>query len=72
MIMNKNNGAFEIAGDRNAQSKQLKLRFAHLTISDLKFETGKEEELLGRFESKLNEWHNEMISIISKNQQEKV
>lgn len=64
--------AFTISGTLAAESRLPQSKFAQLTHSDLKFESGKEKELLGRFESKLNEWHKEMIHIINKNNEEKV
>jgi hypothetical protein len=39
---------FKISGNWSAQSKQLKEKYPQLTDSDLKFEPGKEEELLTR------------------------
>lgn len=59
---------FKITGDWNAQSKQLKEKFTQLTDADLKFETGKEHELLGRMESRLNKNRDEVIGIIKKEQ----
>jgi alanine racemase len=69
--MTKNNDTCKINENRNAQSEQLKSRFSHLSNADLKFETGMENELLGRFESKLYEWHNEMIIITNRNKEVK-
>lgn len=37
---------FKIIGDWNEQSKELKEKFSQLTDSDLKFEPGKENELI--------------------------
>lgn len=68
----KNNEAFKITGNWDAQSKRLKEKFPQLTDSDLKFETGKETELLGRMESRLNKKSDEVMNIIKKNQTEKV
>lgn len=64
----KSTDAFKITGNWDAQSKQLKTKFSQLTDSDLKFETGKENELLGRVESRLNKKRDEVINIIKKNQ----
>ena len=67
---NKNVEAFKITGNWEDQSKQLKEKYTQLTDADLKFETGKENELLARIESRLNKKREEVISIIQKNQPE--
>ena len=46
--------AFKITGDWINQSKQLKTKYPHLTDADLKFEPGKEEQLLSRLQSRLH------------------
>lgn len=69
---NKADAPFKITGDWDAQAKQLKNKFSQLTDSDVKFETGKESELLGRLQSKLNKKREEVIQIIQKGQPEKV
>lgn len=63
---------FKITGDWAAQSKQLKAKYTTLTDADLKLETGKENDMLARVESKLNKKREEVISIIKKNQTETV
>jgi hypothetical protein len=63
---NKGSEAFKIQGDWAIQSKQLKDKFSQLTDSDLKFETGKEHELLGRIETRLNKKREEVIDLINK------
>ena len=68
----KNKEDFRITGDWDNQSKKLKSKFSQLTDSDLKFETGQENELLGRVETKLNKKRDEVINIIRKIQDEKV
>lgn len=60
--------SFKISGDWGAQSKQLKAKFSQLTDSDLKFETGKEEELLTRVATKLGKKREDVISIIQQGQ----
>lgn len=74
MDTNKTTGteAFKITGDWTAQSKQLKEKFKQLTDEDLKFETGKETELLGRVETRLNKKREEVINIIKSTQSSKV
>ncbi len=69
---NKNDGTFKITGNWDVQSKQLKEKFSQLTDADLKYESGKENELLSRVESRLNKKRDEVISIIKKGQAEKV
>ena len=59
---------FKVTGNWELQSKALKVKFPKLTDSDLKFETGKENELLTRIETKLNKKRLEVIDILKKNQ----
>lgn len=68
----KNNEAFKVSGNWNAQSKQLKVKYPQLTDEDLKFDIGKENELLTRVEKKLNKKRDEVINIINKAHVEKV
>ena len=63
--------AFKISGDWANQAKQLKDKFAQLTDADLKFETGKEDDLLKRVEARLNKKREEVINIIRKVQPSK-
>jgi len=65
---NRNNDVFKITGNWDEQSKGLKEKFSQLTDSDLKFETGKENELLERVGTKLNKGREEVINIIKKGQ----
>jgi len=60
------NGEFKMTGDWAAQSKELKGKFSQLTDSDLKFEPGKENDLLKRVETRLNKKRDEVINIIKK------
>lgn len=68
----KNVESFKISSNWVAQSKKLKTKFPQLTDSDLKFETGKENELLGRIEKRLGKNRVEVIDIINHLQAEKV
>jgi hypothetical protein len=68
----KNVESFKITGNWDAQSKKLKSKFPLLTDSDVKFETGKENELLGRLEKRLSKNRMEVIEIINHLQTEKV
>ncbi|SKC77545.1 hypothetical protein [Ohtaekwangia koreensis] len=65
---NKVNIPFKVVGNWDVQSKTLKEKFSQLTDADLKFETGKEEELLKRVETRLNKKREEVINIIQKGQ----
>lgn len=69
---NKNSETFKITGNWDVQSKQLKEKFSQLTDADLKFETGKENDLLTRVENRLNKKREEVVNIIKKIQTENV
>lgn len=60
--------SFKITGNWETQSKELKSKFSQLTDSDLKFEPGKETDLLKRVETRLNKNREDVISIIKKGQ----
>jgi hypothetical protein len=62
---------FKITGDWKIQSTLLQEKFAQLTDADLKFEQGKEEDLLGRIGTKLKKKRGEVINIIRKGQPDK-
>lgn len=71
MDSNSKKGAaetFKISGNWDTQSKELQSKFNQLTDSDLKYEPGKEDELLERVESRLNKKRDEVINIIKKGQ----
>lgn len=63
---NKKGDTFKVTGNWAAQSKQLKENYSQLTDADLKFEIGKENELLSRVETRLNKQREEVINIIKK------
>ncbi|WP_291117347.1 hypothetical protein [Empedobacter sp. UBA7248] len=64
---NKNGSEkFKIIGDWNEQSKELKEKFSQFTDSDLKFEPGKENELIERVGNRLNKKADEVMNIIKK------
>ena len=65
---NKTTETFKVTGDWAPQATQLKEKFSQLTDEDLKFEPGKEEELLTRVETRLNKKREEVINIIKKGQ----
>ncbi|MFY7672026.1 hypothetical protein ACOSP6_13150 [Tenacibaculum sp. MEBiC06402] len=64
----KTEESFKITGNWENQSKELKSKFSQLTDADLKFETGKENDLLKRVENRLNKKREEVINIIKKGQ----
>jgi uncharacterized protein YjbJ (UPF0337 family) len=64
----KANEKFEMTGNWETQAKELKKNYAQLTDADLKFEAGKENELLGRIETRLKKNREEVIGIIKKGQ----
>jgi len=68
----KTSETFKMNGNWDTQSKQLKKNFTQLTDADLKFEAGKENELLGRIEMRLKKSREEVISLIKKSQPEKI
>lgn len=57
---------FKIKGDWSIQSDKLKAKFPTLTEDDLKFETGKEAELLGKVGKRLNKNLQESTAILEK------
>jgi hypothetical protein len=59
---------FKIGSNWNSQSQQLRSQFSTLSDSDLKFETGKESELLGRLQAKLGKNREEVIALIKKSE----
>ena len=64
----KTTESFKITGNWTTQSKELKSKFSQLTDEDLKFEPGKENDLIKRVETRLNKNREDVISIIKKGQ----
>lgn len=64
----KNADQFKITGDWSVQSRNLKTKFPQLTESDLKYETGKDEDLLKRVETRLHKNRQEVIKMFANNQ----
>jgi len=63
----KNSGLFQGPTDWDRQSKRLlKEQFGQLTLADLRFETGKEIELLNRIGARLLKTHEEVRNILKK------
>ncbi len=52
-------------GNWDWQPQMLKLQFGQLTLSDVQFEVGKEEELLGRIGKRLNKKRQEIIDLLN-------
>ena len=57
--------AFKVTGNWKSLSKNLKAKHAQLTESDLKFETGKEEDLIKRIETRLHKKREEVILLLN-------
>lgn len=60
-----------VKGNWDEQSKMLQKKYNNLTDADVKFETGKEEELLKRMETRLGKNRDEVIGIINEGQTQK-
>ena len=56
----------KLKGDWNEAAGKLKQKYANLTDNDLIFQQGKEEELLGRLQTKVGKTKEELRKIISK------
>ncbi len=68
----KSSETFKITGSWDVKSKKLKEKYPQLTDSDLKFEPGKESQLISRLETRLKKTHEEMVEIINNIQLAKV
>ena len=64
----KSNELFKFSGNWDKQSKALKTKYPKLTSEDVKFESGKELELIKRLELKLDKDRNEVVGILKSNQ----
>ena len=58
--------SLKLKGNWNEVAGKLKQQFANLTDDDLLFPKGKEEELLGRLQTKVGKTKEELRKIISK------
>lgn len=65
---NKSLQSLTIVGDWDKQSNELKKTFSKLTDSDLKFEPGKEDNLITNLEIRLNMDRDEVINLINSHQ----
>jgi uncharacterized protein YjbJ (UPF0337 family) len=54
----------ELQGEWNKIKGKIKQVHAHLTEDDLKYEEGKDEELLGRLQKKLGKGRDELVKWI--------
>jgi hypothetical protein len=63
--------AFKVTGNWKNQSNELKKSYSQLTEEDLKFEPGKENELLSRIENRLHKNRAEVINLIKNAQVKK-
>lgn len=52
----------ELKGKWNEMKGKAKQAYAHLTDDDLKYEEGKDDELLGRLQTKLGKTRDEVIT----------
>ena len=62
---NKLPESFKVTGSWSMLSKKLKAKFAQLTDSDLKFEFGKEDDLVARIAKRLDKKTNEVIQLLN-------
>ena len=67
----KSSENFKITGSFPALSKKLKEKYPQLTDADLKFESGKENEMISRLEKRLSKNHEQVIDLLKKLQLEK-
>jgi hypothetical protein len=56
---------FKVTGNWKSVSKHLKASHPQLTESDLNFETGKEEDLIKRIETRLHKKKDEVIQLLT-------
>lgn len=64
--LHDNNRLFILIGDWDWQPQKLKEQFGQLLYKDMKFEAGKERDLLTRIGSRLNKTLPEVINILKK------
>ncbi|WP_445385828.1 hypothetical protein ACT6NV_03205 [Robiginitalea sp. IMCC44478] len=64
----KSNELFKFSGDWEKQSKALMAKYPKLTSEDVKFESGKELDLIKRLENKLAKDRHEVVGILKSNQ----
>jgi hypothetical protein len=64
MMNVKSTQLFAVTGDWAKQATSLKEMFSHLTDVDLRFEAGKDEQLLTRLQQRLKKGRDEVIAVI--------
>jgi len=57
---------FKLRGNWNELKGKIKQEYAHLTDDDLKYEEGKDDELLGRLQKKMGKTKEEIINWIQR------
>ncbi len=65
---NKSTETLKIAGDWSQQANDLKDNYPSLTDSDLKFERGREDDLIKRMALRLHKKRDEIVNILKKGQ----
>lgn len=55
---------FKVVGNWDIQSKKLKEKFSELTDEDVRYESGKENELLTRLVTRLKKTRDEVIGLV--------
>lgn len=65
-VQEKKDVGFKITTNWDKHAKVLQEKYPSLTDSDLKFEPGKESELVGRISTRLNKKQDEVINIVKK------
>ena len=61
-----NSKEFKLRGNWNELKGKIKQQYATLTDDDLKYEEGKEDELIGRLQQKIGKSKDEVIEWIQK------
>ena len=61
-----NSKEFKIRGNWNELKGKIKQKYATLTDDDLRYEEGKEDELLGRMQQKIGKTKDELIDWIQR------
>ncbi len=69
---NKTTANFRIYGNWAEQSKALQLKYPLLTNEDLRFDFGREEELIRKMSDRLDKTREEVVWIIKNEQPEKL
>jgi uncharacterized protein YjbJ (UPF0337 family) len=65
-VPQKTNRQFKLRGNWNELKGKIKQQYATLTDDDLKYEEGKEDELIGRLQQKIGKSKDEVIDWIQR------